>query len=297
MRILKDGELGTFWLENPKTSTVAPTIDTRSRHRRHAPPWIYLCTARHTGTHFLRVLLELHPKISFWKCDRTQVDGRPLAEWHQLHREAQISYRELLALGVRTPADLPEWTKQEAAKLRITIPPKQIESHLIHSHADRTTYWYPSLPTVVSIRDPLLAIISGLRRGGTDAAENILGGFRFLASGQDDCFFFCVDQWQSHRERALELLAYLDLEPTQEIYDYLACWPSPNAAEAHEQLILDKSPELAEARRLSLQEGQVHPMVEPWAERLRAAGLQRFCESLGYRNLAWFESRTSAFPG
>ncbi|MBI2477354.1 MAG: hypothetical protein HYV60_01490, partial [Planctomycetia bacterium] len=182
-----------------------------------------------------------------------------------------------------------EWTRQEAAKLRITIPAKQIESHLVHSHATGTTYWYPSLPTVVSIRDPLLAIISSLRRGGTDAAENILAGFRFLSSGQDDCFFFCVDQWQTHRERALELLSYLDLEPTQEMYDYLACWPSPNAAEAHEHLIVDKSPELAEARRLALQNGQVHSVMEPWAERLRAAGLQGFCESLGYSDLAWFE--------
>ena len=148
LRILKDGELGTFWLENPRQATNdgkpihhSPLV---TRHQplptRHAP-WIYLCTPQHTGTHFLRVLLELHPKISFWKCDRTQVNGRPLREWHQLHREGQISYRELVALGVRTPADLPEWTKQEAAKLRITIPPKQIESHLVHSHASRTTHW------------------------------------------------------------------------------------------------------------------------------------------------------------
>jgi hypothetical protein len=124
------------------------------------------------------------------------------------------------------------------------------------------------------MRDPLLAIISGLRRKGPEAAEGIIAGVSFLATKQDECFFFCVDQWQHHRERALALLSYLDLEPTQEIYDYLARWPSPNAAEAHEHLIHDKSADLAEARRLVLAENRLHPIVAPWALRLRQAGLQ-----------------------
>jgi hypothetical protein len=160
---------------------------------------------------------------------------------------------------------------------------------LVQKHALHTTPWYPSLPTVVSMRDPLLAIISGLRRRGPEVAEGIIAGVRFLADKHNECFFFCVDQWQDHRERALALLSYLDLEPTQEIYDYVARWPSPNAAEAHEHLIHDKSSHLAEARRLVLAENRVHPIVAPWAQRLRQAGLQEFCESLGYSDLAWFE--------
>lgn len=79
------------------------------------------------------------------------------------------------------------------------------------------------------------------------------------------------------------------MHATQEIYDYLSHWPTPNAAEAHEHLIEDKNSELAEARRLALEEQVVHPIVASWADRLRQAGLQRFYESLGYHDLAWFE--------
>ncbi|MEX0818039.1 MAG: FkbM family methyltransferase, partial [Pirellulaceae bacterium] len=293
LRILKEGELGTFWLENPRQDSQpichSPLVP---RHQplstRHAP-WIYLCTPQHTGTHFLRVLLELHPQVSFWKCGRTVVEGRSMGEWHKLHLDGTISFSELLRLGECCEPDLPEWTRQEAAKLGLRVPAKQVKYALVQKHALHTTPWYPSLPTIVSMRDPLLAIISGLRRRGPEVAEGIIAGVRFLADKHNGCFFFCVDQWRDHRERALALMSYLDLEPTQEIYDYLAQWPSPNAAEAHEHLIANGSPELAEARRLALEERQVHPVVETWARRLQQAGLQEFYESLGYKDLAWFE--------
>jgi FkbM family methyltransferase len=296
LRILKDGELGTFWLENPKCDHTAHASEQPTR-RCATPcaktgvrqqPWIYLCTPRHTGTHFLRVLLELHPKVSFWKCGRTEVDGCSMNEWHQLHQKGSITFRELLRLGTRCNADLPAWTAQEVAKLGLQLPTKHVEYDLVQAHALDNTPWYPTLPTVVTVRDPLLAIISGLRRDGNDRAESILAGVKFLANKQGECFYFCVDQWHRHRERALELMSYLDLEPTQEIYDYIAQWPSPNAAEAHEHLIQDDSEELAEARRLALEDRQVHHVVETWAQRLREAGLQAFYESLGYSELAWF---------
>lgn len=297
LRILKGGELGTFWLENPlekgdgshlperPLGCFAQTIPAPFFHA----PWIYLVTPQHTGTHFLRLLLELHPQISFWKCGRTVVDGLPLGKWHKRHADGEISFGELLRLGVRCEADLPEWTRQEIAKLGLTIPDKHVEFDLVQHHALRTTPWYPSLPTVVAIRDPLLAIISGLRRTGPEAAESIIAGFSFLAGKQDECFFFCVDRWASERQRALDLFAYLGLEPTQEIYDYLALWPAPNAADEHQDLIEDKATELAEARRLAIEEHAVHPIVASWAERLRRARLQPFFESLGYMELAWFE--------
>ena len=226
LRILKEGELGTFWLENPSRgqadsrvngAKVATSCRNACRAAHRSSPWIYLCTPRHTGTHFLRVLLELHSKVSYWKCGRTEIDGRTMDQWHELHRTGAISFRELLRLGVRCPADLPAWTEQEVKKLGLRIPEKHIEYDLVQAHALRTTPWYPSLRTVVAVRDPLLAIISGLRRQGEDWAEDILAGIQFLADKQDECFSFCVDQWQEHPGRALELLAYLDLEPTRQI--------------------------------------------------------------------------------
>lgn len=297
LRILKDGELGTFWLERPRRDHVVRAATPRASRkqcgrdcsRQSAAPWIYLCTPLHTGTHFLRVLLELHPRVSFWKCGRTVVDGRTMNDWHRLCKDGLISFRELIRLGTRCNSDLPAWTEREVAKLGLRIPDKQVEFDLIHSHALATTHWYPSLPTVISVRDPLLAIISGLRRNGSDGAESIFSGVQFLAKRRSECFMFCVDLWKHHRERTLELFSYLGLEPTQEIYDYVAKWPSPNAIEDHKHLLQDKSSDLAEARHLALHEGKVHSCVSVWADRLRRAGLQEFYESLGYRDLAWFE--------
>ncbi len=308
LRVLKDGELGTFWLQRksdgsqskmglptrvdgsgePSYETPAP-IGARGQATTWHAPWIYLCTPQHTGTHFVRLLLELHPKISFWKCGRTEIDGRAMRQWQKLHNDGAISFRELLRMGVRCQADLPEWTKREARELGIEIPEKHVEYDLVHSHATTTTYWYPMVPTVVTIRDPLPAVISALRRGDPDPGEGIIAGIRHVADKQDECFCFCVDLWEGRRKLALGLFAYLGLTVTQEIHEYLSLWPSQNSAERHEHLILDKSDDLAEARRWAIERKAVHPAVASWAGRIRQAGLQPFYERLGYTDLAWFE--------
>jgi len=252
-------------------------------------PWIYLCTPRHTGTHFVRLLLEFHPKISFWKCGRSQVGGRSMKEWQELHRAGAISFSKLLRVGVRCAEDLPEWSKKEARELDIQIPEKHVEYDLVHSHAMTTTHWYPSLPTVVTIRDPLLAVISALRRGEPELTDDIIAGIRYVADKNGECFYFCVDLWEGRRDLALRLFSYLGVTATQEIHQYLSQWPIQNSAERHEHLILDKSEELAEARRWAMERKGVHPAVASWAEKIREARLQSFYERLGYTDLVWFE--------
>jgi len=324
LRILKDGELGTFWLQsvsdariagrrvrvghagNVPHNTIAPSGHVTAKDSVAADPapergtaagdsfawgapWIYFCTPQHTGTHFVRLLLELHPKISFWKCGRTEIAGRSMKEWQELHDAGAISFRKLLRIGVRCGADLPEWSRKEARELDIEIPEKHVEYDLVHSHAMRTTYWYPSLPTVVTVRDPLLAVISAIRRGELRPTENIIAGIRHVAKKEGECFCLCVDLWEGRRELALRLFSYLGVTVTQEIHEYLSLWPAQNSAERHEHLILDKSEELAEARRWALERKGVHPAVASWAEKIREAELQEFYERLGYKDLVWFE--------
>jgi len=300
LRILKDGELGTFWLQRPVDERTAATrrlaAAPASKRDSGTPetatwdvPWIYLCTPRHTGTHFVRLLLELHPKISFWKCGRTQVGGRSMKEWQELHRAGAITFRKLLRVGVRCAEDLPEWSRKEARELYIEIPEKHVEYELVHSHATGMTHWYPSLPTIVTIRDPLLAVISALRRGEPDLPEDIIAGIRNVADKDGECFYFCVDLWEGQRDLALRLFSHLGLTATQEIHQYLSLWRTQNSAELHEHLILDKSEELAEARRWAMERKGVHPAVASWVEKIREARLQSFYERLGYRDLVWFE--------
>jgi hypothetical protein len=141
----------------------------------------------------------------------------------------------------------------------------------------------------VTIRDPLLAVISALRRHDPEDPQDILAGLKHVSGKQGECFYFCVDLWEGQREHALRLFSYLGLEVTREIHDYLARWPRQNEAERHEHLIVDKSEGLAEARRWAMERRGVHPAVQSWADRIREAGLQPFYERLGYRHLVWFE--------
>jgi hypothetical protein len=212
-----------------------------------------------------------------------------MRQWQELCHDGAISFRELLRIGVRCEADLPEWTRLEASELGIRIPEKHVEYDLVHSHATTTTYWYPSVPTVVTIRDPLAAVISALRRREADSGREIIAGIRNVANKEGECFYFCVDLWEGRRELALRLFSYLGLTVTQEIHDYLSLWPSQNSAERHEHLILEKSEELAAARVWAIERKGIHPAVASWAEEIREAGLQPFYERLGYRDLAWFE--------
>jgi hypothetical protein len=48
-------------------------------------------------------------------------------------------------------------------------------------------------------------------------------------------------------------------------------------------------PALVEARRLAVAKEGLHPMMRPWAEKIRQTGIQPLLEELGYRDLVWFE--------
>lgn len=251
--------------------------------------WIYLCTPFHTGTHFVRFMLELHPDVSYWRCGTTEVRGKSMRQWHQLCRAGQISFQDLLELGIECPDDLPAWTIEEADRLEISIPNKTVKRHLVHDHLEMEKFWYPELRTVVTVRDPLLSVIGTLRRGGVGSADAIISGFQFLAGMEmESCFWFCTDLWSRDRDRGLELLNYLDLRPTEEIRSFVSRWPTLNSTSDGRFKATD-DPQLVKARTLAATKSRLDPLLYPWAEKLRRAGIQTFMERLGYRDLVWFE--------
>jgi len=256
------------------------------------PPsdWIFLYTPMHTGTHFARFLLELHPRVSFWRCDRTVVRGRPLGQWHRLRQQQCISFSELVRLATESPPDLPAWTQCEADRLGISIPAKAVARTLVHAHITSPPFWHPELRPVVTVRDPLLSVISRLRRGDSpEGGDRIVSHFQFLAKLEPErCFWFCTDLWKDDRKKALDLLRDLHLEPTAEIRDFVARWPVVNST-SHGNQEQHRDPRLLEARRLAISKRGVHPVVGRWAKKLRQSGVQGLLEKLGYRDLVWFE--------
>lgn len=262
---------------------------------REVPPrqdadWIYLCTPQHSGTHFVRFLLELHPEIDFWTCGRTLVERRSMHDWHVLAADGSITAEEFAAVVRRAGNDFAEWTQSEARRLGFQIPDKVSPRPLHHAHY-RTgrTFQRPYGPTIITIRDPLLCVISALRRGSVDTANGLIETFSFLAQlDSPDCFWFTTDLWQADRQRALGVFNFLHLQPTREVRRFVHEWPALNTTGDGRFAETDR-PELAEARSLAIAFGRVHPAIEPWAERIRQAGVQSLLERLGYRDLIWFE--------
>ena len=189
-------------------------------------------------------LLELHPRVSFWKCERTVTAGRTMQAWHGAFKQGEISLGQLVRIGVCCREDLPDWTLNEARRLGIALPPKQVEFDLVHTHCGRRFTAFPELRTVFTVRDPLPAVITGLRRGGPEAAASIIAGLQFVARQRCEYgFCFCVDLWKQSPDRAMEILAYLQLKPTREIREFLRRWPALNASRDHGHLVRDANPD------------------------------------------------------
>jgi len=255
-----------------------------------SPDWIYLCTPQHTGTHFVRFLLELHPRVAFWTCGRTVVDGWSMTDWQVLCQLGRITFGQLSSLAERAPSDLPGWTYAQAAQLELKIPEKHAPRPLLHSHLNSDKqHWHAEVQTVVTVRDPLVSVISALRRGSPEDALGIVKAFGFLSGlDTDACFWFCTDLWQNDRKKALGVLEHVGLPVTPEIEGFVSRWPALNVTLDGNFDNTDRL-ELIEARRWAIEERQVHPAVDWWARQIRETNVQPQLERLGYRDLAWFQ--------
>ena len=261
-----------------------------------AADWILLNTPQYTGTHFVRLLLELHPNVSFWKCDGMMVNGEILRVWYARHKKGHISFDRLVELANKCIPTTVDWTRRQLDHLGIPLPDKTVSRMLVQIHLTHHQFWYPQPKMVVSIRDPLLSVITTMRRGAPRAGDAIVAAYKFLgALDRECCFWFCTDLWADQREKALDLFDYLGLEPTEGIRDFVAAWPAIRSTMEgdyeREENDCSEDPALLEARRLAVDKERVHPIVEPWAEKLRSGGIQALMEDLGYRNLVWFEQK------
>jgi hypothetical protein len=118
--------------------------------------------------------------------------------------------------------------------------------------------------TVVTLRHPLLAVISALRRKrGTRQAHDILNGFDAVLR-LHNVHFVCVDLWQHMVDRYQPLFKFLGLRldgPTQQ---FIRLNPTVNGTVCSQHVSLARWQRLGEARDMLINDGRIHPSVAGW---------------------------------
>jgi hypothetical protein len=289
---------------------------------------IFLYTPQHTGTHFCRMLLESHPEVA--PC----IYGGMLPRWPYVDffngREGLAPWHGAVgAQGESRSKALKKRIRSHFSEFNISVAAKNKPRYLFYHdhispvhHRSLISPEHPSfgeIKTIVTIRDPLLAALSALRRNNTGIinAASIFEGLYFAAKMRD-AFFFCTDLWQNVPEQMLTVFEFLGLDPVEASHSYIARRPTINVTLRDDELAANASPgiktgqfarenrianrfapaltsqrlaELSEARRLLQQEGRVHPLLEPWVDVLRSEPeYERFYKRLGYRDLLWFKN-------
>lgn len=295
-------------------------------------PLIFLLTPQHTGTHFVRMLLETHSRISFGvpesrRIDRSLRPGYRLAgngvgpegpenegmldEYavRRFHGELTadqflrcITY--CLSQRAQTTADrtVYEELKRIAVKdfriLGLELPEKDPAYLLFHGHCgpkyELASFADSAQKLVVTLRHPLLAVLSALRRtNDPEVARNILCAFD-LVLRIPRAHFFCVDLAEHDTERALEVFSYLDLEPEDLARNFLEKSPhvnrtitadlKPSSVEERESTVADPRTleQLRAARQLLLEEGRIAPVLAEWWKAAQALQLPARLRSFGY---------------
>jgi hypothetical protein len=233
------------WFEFEREEGAGTEVAQIARRTAATSDLIHLLTPQHTGTHFCRILMETHPDISacvyaamlkendqaFKIAERYFQGQAGLGEWADFAR-SQLTAREQ-ELDIRVRADFGD--------LNVRVAEKTHPAYLLyHSHINRRLMKGASAEssrfthhkTVVTLRDPLLAIISALRRtnNGVQSAQIIVQAIQF-ASAMPNAFFFCTDLWRRDSEKALSLFDYLGLKPVAEARLLLAASPTVNGTD------------------------------------------------------------------
>ena len=296
-------------------------------------PIIFLFTPQHTGTHFVRMLLETHPAIGFCVNESRRIDsamreahclagtgagasGPPherrlddiiVDHFHGRLSEADFSHRYDYCLRQsierfpgRTVADVIRATSgAQFRELGLVPAEKTPRFRLFHGHCGpkyREASLEPSsLRFVVTLRHPLLSLISALRRTDEPAvAEDLIEAFDIVL-GLRGAFFFCTDLWQGRPEAMRGLFTTLGLNPSAETEAFLQLQPRVNEtvvrgperpSRLQEPEAARASParlaELQDARALLLAEGRIHPGLRPWWARICERGIDERMERFGY---------------
>ncbi|MBN8625805.1 MAG: hypothetical protein J0M17_09975 [Planctomycetes bacterium] len=276
---------------------------------------IYLLTPQHTGTHFTRMLLETHPEISLGVAESRRIDGEmrpdycPSGNGHGPHGTANERMLDEFAVrcmrGALEPAEfvrrveyclrqrshappprsfaeqLAATARHDFGQLGLELPPKTPRYLLFHGHAGPKLRGvdFSACPFqfVVTLRHPLLAVISALRRtNDPQVAEDLLQAFDIVLDIRQ-AGFVCVDQTERLPADAERVFAMLNLTPHEATRRYLSAGPAvnrtisrarrPTSLEEQESAAAEPATlaALADARQRLLDGRGIHPVLDRWS--------------------------------
>lgn len=247
---------------------------------------IFLATVNHVGTQFVRVLLDIHPRIDFVKVMQCKYNDNDLKTTMHDYCHGNISYDEfyncITMAGYMDPEM--EWTRVHAKKAQATIKNKIDPTPFISRHITEEDNFlryivFNRIKTVFVLRDPILSILTGLRRNPV-VIPRILDGLKQVEKYSERAFVFTTDLWQGNVDKAMQLFDFLGLEHDADCAKFLTAYNPVNATQ--------KSDELSKAKD-AIKENKIHPILMPYVDKLKASQLQPFFESYGYKDLVWFE--------
>jgi hypothetical protein len=246
---------------------------------------IFLLTPQHTGTHYTRMLLESHPAIGWCIQEDRKVDGVRLDSLFFAGLAGEVDFDCVLArFEEANGRRLEDARRREFGEWGVPVPAKGGCRRLFHAHLKQTFRGQDlaGLQIVVSVRHPLLAVITALRRG----------------SNLDDLFFALEYGFRIKAVRVavdlpadrLAIFNALQLEPAETTRAFLARAPIINRTlcqgephPTHNYSVAEQdNPELLSARRMLVEERRIHPLLRPyWARLQREQMLDPFSQ-LGY---------------
>jgi hypothetical protein len=304
---------------------------------------IILFTPMHTGTHFVRMLLESHPEIGVaigedyrinsafatnyvlagngmgWldpaiDANRDRSSERMLMEYFRDILRGEIDKKAFqVALEFwqmsRSENKLPLRNgehhvirnRAEFQELGIDLAPKQERYLLFRGHCHEyagcdLSKLTSAFKVVVTVRHPLLSILTAMRRNPPLRHEGLIDSFIQGMScifSLPDAFVFCTDLWRGRLNMMESVFTYLDLPPAPASQKYLAMSPTVNNTVAigekhrlhnyclefeHEAGFMNS---LRQASEMVLR-GECPALLEPHWTTIKDAGLLPHYKRLGY---------------
>ncbi len=305
---------------------------------------IILFTPTHTGTHFVRMLLEAHPAISTAIGEDYRIDSAfragyvlsglgvggvdPLLVGDRANGAERMLleyFRDFLLENIDKSAfqrALEYWqtissekklpmlhyerhlrnVQEEFRSVGIELAPKR-ERYLLyrgHCHGEYEAHDLSRLtrnfPVVVTVRHPLLSILTTMRRNPLHEHGALIESFvkaMQCVFKLDGAFFFCTDLWQTQAQRMASLFTFLDLPLCKEAEQFMTQRPRINCTVAkgekhgkHNYCLAFEHPAdflgaLEDARGM-FEQGRLHPLLEPSWTLIQQVGLLAHYQRLGY---------------
>ena len=294
---------------------------------------VFLLTPQHTGTHFARLLLECHSRMAFCITESRRIDQeqrpnyrlagngdgpcgppneRMLDDYITDHLHGGSTAATFVSkmrycmsqrterFGDRTVYEhVGRAATMDLSRLGIHLPEKQPSYLLFQGHCgpkyqqaafDRSEFTF-----IVTLRHPLLAVISALRRApDLVVAHNILAAYDIVL-GLQRAYFLCTDLWQQQPARFLEVFPFLNLPIEDAPRQYVSLLPKVNETiprgdlppssfqEAEQEGADARGLEiLREAKELWLRQRVVHASLSDWWRRIRQLQLLERMRPFGY---------------